>query len=109
MLAELLMAGAVGCANQSGAEFPGAYRDPANLVVGPLAWVGARGQADADGSLDGGYRWKQPVLVRPGHKVTIRVGAAAAGFARLTYTHGSGWAFGGGVRAVTFHACSRSR
>ncbi|HEX4734250.1 MAG TPA: hypothetical protein VH247_07545 [Thermoleophilaceae bacterium] len=109
MLAALAMTAVIGCAHQSGAEFPGAYRDPANLSVGPLAWAGARAHGDADGSLGGGFRWKQPVLVRPGHTVTIRVAAPAASFARLSYAHAGGWAFRGGVRKVVFRACSATK
>jgi hypothetical protein len=109
MLAALATSALVGCSHQSAAEFPGAYRDPANLALGPLVWAGARANGDADGSLGGGFRWKQPVLVRPGHTVTMRVGASGASFARLSYTHTDGWAFSGGVRKVVFRACSAAK
>lgn len=91
------------CSQQSGAGFPGAYADQGNLVVGPFAWLGAR-RNNFDGAYEGGYRWKQPVLVRPGHTATLRIGAAARGFARLTYT-AVGWSFSRAVRTVTFKSC----
>ena len=95
------------CSQQSGAGFPGAYADPGNLVVGPFAWMGANRQ-NFDGAYGGAYRWKQPVLVRPGHTVTLRIAAAARDFARLTYT-ATGWSFSRAVRTVVFEACSRSK
>jgi hypothetical protein len=98
------------CADQASTTFPGAYGDPSNLVVGPLAWLGARGNGNADGRLGGGYRWKLPVLGRPGHRVSLRIGAAAASFARLKYVHSAGgWDFSGGTRTVLFRACSAAR
>ena len=105
MLAELALAAAVGCSNQSGADFPGAYRDRANLVVGPFAWVGAR-RGNSDGAYKDVYRWKQPVLLKPGHTATLRIGAAARGFAGITYGPGSGWSFAGTTSRVSFRACS---
>ena len=95
------------CSQQSGASFPGAYGDRGNLVVGPFAWMGARRQ-DGDGANGDTYRWKQPVLVRPGHTVTLRGGAAARGFARLTYT-AAGWSFSRAVRTVVFKACPAAK
>jgi hypothetical protein len=97
------------CAQQSEAAFPRAYRSPVNMVVGPLAWIGAHNNAGYDGAYESGYRWKNPVVVRPGHTVTMRIGAAAKTFAGLTYDHDGGWSFGKAERTVVFKACSRAR
>ena len=91
------------CAQQSFAGFAGAYADSRNLVVGPLAWVGARAQ-DYDGSYEGRYRWKMPMLMKPGRRATVRIGAAAAGFARLSFGTGH-WDFARSHRRVTFAGC----
>ena len=95
------------CAQQSFAGFGGAYDDPRNLVVGPLAGVGARAQ-DYDGAYEGRYRWKMPMLMRPGRRATVRIGAAAAGFARLSFGTGH-WNFARSHRRVTFVGCSASK
>ena len=44
----------VGCSQQSSTSFPGAYRDASSLVIGPMAWLGARAADDADGAINGG-------------------------------------------------------
>jgi hypothetical protein len=103
MFAEVLLAATIGCTMQSGADFPGAFQDPRNLVAGPFAWLGARAE-HVDGEYGDVYRWKQPVLVRPGHTVRLRVGAAA----RLTYDF-DGWDFARSERTVVFKACSARR
>ncbi|HEX6713750.1 MAG TPA: hypothetical protein VF066_10205 [Thermoleophilaceae bacterium] len=97
------------CASQSSTYFPGAFRDSANVVIGPLAWLFARDQADTDGAYGDGFRWKHPVLVRPGHTVAMRMGAAAKDFAGFAYDHAGGSAFGESERTVVFKACSRSK
>src|SRR6266516_3483213 len=44
------------CATQSGAKFPGAFTSPRNLVVGPLALIGAGGTAGGvELHRDGGF------------------------------------------------------
>jgi hypothetical protein len=98
------------CATQSGAEFPRAFTSPRNLVVGPLALVGAGGRP--------GFVWnsrrtegfqKFPLLVRAGHRVTVELSPATR--------RGSGLAYGplpqgetylrDTHRVVTFVACGR--
>jgi hypothetical protein len=98
----------VSCATQSGANFPGAFTSPHNLVVGPLALVGAGGtpQFVWDSTGKEGFQ-KFPLLVRESHRVTVeqsrrtRRGAGLAygplpqGEVHLRDTH----------RVVTFIAC----
>ena len=97
------------CAQQSTAGFPGAFADPSNMVVGPLAWVFAHKNAGYDGAYEFGYRWKNPALVRPGHIVTMRIGAAAKDFAGLAYDHDGGWGYPQSERTVVFKGCSRAK
>jgi hypothetical protein len=96
------------CATQSVANFPGAFRSPRNLVVGPLALVGAGGtpQFVWDSTGNEGFQ-KFPLLVKVKHRVTLelsrrtRRGAGLAygplpqGEVHLRDTH----------RVVTFIAC----
>jgi hypothetical protein len=100
------------CATQSGADFPHAFTDPWNLVVGPLSLIGAGGSP--------GFAWnsrgtegfqKFPLLVRAGHRVTVELSART----RL----GAGLAYGplpqgetylrDTYRVVTFIACGRGQ
>jgi hypothetical protein len=97
------------CAHQSSAGFPGAFRSADSLVVGPLAWTGVNQNATYDGAYESGYRWKNPLLIRPKHAVTVRIGAAAMGFAGLAYDHEGGWSFAQSERTVVFKSCSRRR
>jgi hypothetical protein len=97
------------CTHQSTAGFPRAYTDPANMTIGPLAWMFAQRNAGYDGAYEFGFRWKNPVLVRPGHVVTMRIGAAAKDFAGLAYDHDGGWAYASSERTVVFKACSRRK
>ena len=94
------------CADRSDATFPGAYRDPGNIVIGPLAWLWANEQDD-DGAYNGAYRWKVPVLVRPRHTVTLRIAAAAQDFAGLSFA-ARGWDYADSNRTLVFRSC-RSR
>ena len=76
----------VGCANRSIANFPGAYRNARNLVVGPLALVGARAMADEPEDSLRKIGWsKHPLLLRAGRRVVVRIGATARAHARLVY------------------------
>ena len=95
------------CSSQSQAYFPGAYRSRDNLVLGPLAWLGANMVHD-DGAYGSAYRWKHPVLVRPGRTVSLRIGAAARGFAGLSYDF-QGWSFARTARTVVFQGCLRAK
>ena len=92
------------CAMQSGASFPGAFTNSGNLVVGPLAMIGARGTPSFSPSFHG---QKFPLLVKAGHRVTLELSR--------TTRRGAGLAYGplpqGDVgvaeahRVVTFIAC----
>ena len=98
------------CATQSGATFLHAYTSPRNLVVGPLALIGAGGSPSFVRNSAGNEGFQKfPLLVRADHRVTIelsrstRLGAALAygslpqGETYLRHTH----------RVVSFIACSR--
>jgi hypothetical protein len=95
------------CAQQSSAKFPGAYADRRNLVVGPLALVGASTFTDAATAHRFGGN-KFPLLVRAGHTVTVSVAPSGRRAASLGY--GSLARRDAGVRdghhTVTFVACS---
>jgi hypothetical protein len=94
------------CSTQSGAEFPAAFTDPANLVVGPLALIGGTYTDPETVREFGGNKF--PLLVKAGHTVTVRLAPDARAIAGLAYgplpqgetkmrdTHTS----------VTFAACS---
>jgi len=85
----------LGCARQSSAQFPGAFDDRRNRVVGPLALVGGATFTDAATARKFGGN-KFPLLVRAGHRVTVR----ARGRARIAYGPLEA------RRAITFQACS---
>jgi hypothetical protein len=97
------------CSTQSGADFTGAFTSPINLVVGPLALVGAGGTPEFvwDSAANVGFQ-KFQVLVRQRHRVTIEL-------SRKTRRHGAGLAYGplpqgetylrDTHRVVTFIAC----
>jgi hypothetical protein len=94
------------CSSRSGASFPGAFTRPSDLVVGPLAMVGAAGTPLFISAVGGN---KFPILVKAGHRVTIELSSATRKLAGLAYgplpqgdvrlrdTH----------RIVTFIACRR--
>lgn len=100
------------CRTQSGARFPGAFTSPRNLVVGPLALIGAGGtpQFVSDSTGTEGFQ-KFPLLVKENHRVTVelsqrtRRGAGLAygplpqGEVRLPDAH----------RLVTFIACRNGK
>ena len=100
------------CSTRSWAEFGGAFTDSANLVVGPLALVGAGRPTPAVGVersiVERGYGGnKFPLLVRQGHIVTLQVPEGARGFATLGYgplPQGE-MRFHDGHDTVTFLAC----
>jgi hypothetical protein len=96
------------CETRSEASFPGAFTNRLNLVVGPLAVMGAGGTPNAvSNSIGTEVFQKFPLLVRNGHRVTVglspntRRGAGLAygplpeGETFLRDTH----------RVVTFVAC----
>lgn len=85
--------------------------DPANLVVGPLVFVGgAQVARDPVSVIRRVKGQKLPVLVKAGHSVTVRVSRRARGLAGLGYAPGGrGHEEQAGPRnthrSVTFIAC----
>ncbi len=95
------------CARQSSAQFPGAYGDRRNLVVGPLALIGGATFTDAATTRRFGGN-KFPLLVRAGHTVTVSLPPSERHVVSLGYgplaegeVHRRD-----GHSAVTFAACS---
>ena len=72
------------CGTRSEADFGPAFGDSANLVVGPVAMIGAAEFTPADVVRRFGGQ-KYPLLVKAGHSVTIEVPAGARTFAGLGY------------------------
>jgi hypothetical protein len=74
------------CATQSGADFPRAFTSPRNLVVGPLALIGAGGRPSFvwNSARSEGFQ-KFPLLVRAGHRVTLELSPATRRGAGLGY------------------------
>ncbi|MDP2712174.1 MAG: hypothetical protein Q8O56_13235 [Solirubrobacteraceae bacterium] len=93
----------VGCERQSGAGFPGAYASRRNLVVGPLALVGAAAFTDAATTLEHGGG-KFPLLVRARHTVTVSVPASHRAIAGLNYGFQPL-----GRHTISFTACPAAR
>jgi hypothetical protein len=96
------------CSTQSGATFPHAFTRPRNLVVGPLALIGAGGSPSFVWNLRGsdGFQ-KFPVLVRAGHRVTVELSRATwlgAGLAYGPLPQGETY-LRDTYRVVTFIAC----
>ncbi|MGH2969998.1 MAG: hypothetical protein ACRDK0_13190 [Solirubrobacteraceae bacterium] len=94
------------CATRSGARFPGAFSRRANLVVGPLAMIGAAGLTTRDVVHEFGGN-KFPLLVRAGHTVTVELlpgmrRTAALGYGPLPQGE---IRVRDGHRVVTFVAC----
>jgi hypothetical protein len=91
----------VGCSNRSLASFPGAYSDPANLVVGPMTLVGGAQAADSASAAvirELGW-WKAPLLLRQGQDAVLSVSWESRRLARI------GWASGPEGRAMRFTSC----
>jgi hypothetical protein len=75
------------CSTRSGADFPEAFTDPRNLVVGPLVLDGGAAAAhDPVSVIRRFHGQKIPMLVKTGHTVTVRIPRRARGFAGLGYT-----------------------
>jgi hypothetical protein len=101
----------VGCAKRSEANFPRAFADSRNLVVGPLALVGAGSYTPASVVREFGGQ-KFPLLVKAGHRVTLRLSRAVHGSAGLAYAGMGRRPLPGGevqlrdtARTMTFVAC----
>jgi hypothetical protein len=90
-------ASAEDCGSKSQGGFTAPFDDPNNLVVGPLSMVFAGGTPEFWEPWPG---QKFPLLVRPGHRVTVAVARSAAGEVKLIYG-------GEPRRAITFIACRR--
>jgi hypothetical protein len=69
----------VDCARRSEAQFPAAFREPRNLVVGPLVLIDAAYTPPSTIREFGGNKF--PLLVKAGHTVTVRVRRRSAGLA----------------------------
>jgi hypothetical protein len=105
----------VDCTRRSEADFPGAFTDPRNLVMGPLVLVGAGEPTSASVVREFGGN-KFPLLVKAGHTVTVRLLRAVRGVAGLAYGGlGNGPLPEGEVRlrdtahTMTFVACRPGR
>ena len=72
------------CSTRSQADFGPAFTDPGNLVVGPLAMIGAGDFTSASVVRRYGGQ-KYPLLVKAGHVVRVEVPASAQSFAGLGY------------------------
>lgn len=97
----------VDCSSRSEANFPGAFDDPRNLVVGPLALVGAGGDtAESTVRKFGGNKF--PALVKAGHTVTVTLPPSIRSFISLGYgplPQGRDLLAADGHDTVTFVAC----
>ena len=96
------------CSTRSEASFPGAFSDPDNVVVGPLALVGASHTPPETVREFGGDKF--PALVRAGHRVTVELSRATRRVAGLGYgprPQGVELSPRDGHRVVTFVACRR--
>ena len=98
------------CGRQSIASFPEAFTSRDNLVVGPLAMIGARRPMTSAGAREFGGN-KYPLLVRAGRTVTVAVAQRSAS---LFYASRGGGALtrtevADGHRAITFRACEPRR
>ena len=97
------------CSGQSGASFPHAFTSRDNLVVGPLALIGARRFTDAQ-TVDRFGGNKFPAVVAAGHRVTIELTRSTRRFASLGWgplPQGSRLTARDGHRVVTFRSCGR--
>jgi hypothetical protein len=97
------------CSTRSEANFPGAFTDPRNLIVGPLVLMGGSYTSAATVRQFGGNKF--PLLVKAGHRVTVSLPARARAVAGLAY----GPLPQGEIRlrdthqTVTFVACQAGR
>ena len=98
------------CSTRSEASFPGAFTEPANVVVGPLALMGAGYTPPEVVREYGGNKF--PALVRAGDRVTVELSRATRRVAGLGYgplPEGVELTPRDGHRVVTFVACRRGR
>jgi hypothetical protein len=99
----------VNCSTRSMADFPEPSDDPDNLVAGPLSILGAAHIPAATIERFGGD--KVPVLLEPGHRVTLELTRAGHRVASLAYGRlGRGVVrHAEGRRAIRFKPCRRER
>jgi hypothetical protein len=71
------------CSTRSEADFPGAFTDARNLVVGPLVLIGGAYTPASTVRDFGGNKF--PLLVRSGHTVTVRLAERFRPLAGLAY------------------------
>jgi hypothetical protein len=98
------------CSTRSMADFPGAYSDPHNVVVGPLVLVGAAHTPASTVREHGGNKF--PLLVRAGHRVTVALSHETRRVAGLGYgplPQREDLAPSDGHRVVTFKACRHGK
>jgi hypothetical protein len=96
------------CSTRSGANFPAAFTDRRNVVVGPLVLIGAASTPASTVLRFGGQKF--PALVRAGHRVTVALSPRTRRVASLGYgpIHATGQlSVRDGHRVVTFIACRR--
>ena len=101
----------VGCSRRSEANFPRAFTSSRNVVVGPLALVGA-GYTPPDTVREFGGN-KFPLLVKAGHRVTVRLspevqsssGLAYGGLGRRPLPQGRKLRLRDAADTMTFVAC----
>lgn len=92
------------CSSRSQAQFPGAFTDSRNLVVGPLVLVGGATYSSASTVREYGGQ-KFPLLVKAGHTVTVQVAQRGRRVAGLFYSHGPSRTLENTATRVTFIAC----
>jgi hypothetical protein len=97
------------CSTRSEADFGPAFSDPENLVVGPVALIGAADLTSPSQARRGGQKY--PLLVKAGHKVVLEVLPSARGFSALGYGPLPQGEVGldDGHASVTFVACRRGQ
>ena len=99
-----------GCADRSQAQFPRAFSDPDNALVGPWALLGAYSATgpSADAWLREHGFWKMPVVLRLGRSVTVTVPVGLRDRAGLYYrTTGDGSdRFANRRFRIRFRACA---
>jgi len=95
------------CSTRSEAQFPAAYTNPGNLVVGPLVLVGGGAYTPASTVREFGGQ-KFPLLVKAGHTVTVQIAPRGRRVAGLAYSHGPRTLDSTATRA-TFVACRPGR
>ena len=98
------------CSTSSGADFPGAFSNPSNLVVGPLVLIGGAYTSAGTVRQFGGNKF--PLIVKAGHAVTVRVSRRARRTAGLAYgplPQRRETTVRDSHRTVTFVACAPGR